>query len=185
VLQQSVAWTCRLESLDQKVLSALAGVGAPPRAITVTNAGELRHEIRTLVQSGQSGVFELNVERGWARSLIAQGRLLGAYSDSSPEVTPSLADLGALLGRGSPRVQWFSAEVAEPLSLPAESLEDGAGPSAVERQVIWIVSSFEGNWGRARERGGAIGELQEALVQMGWRTNRSMPAITKRPSRAP
>jgi hypothetical protein len=152
--------------LDEPVLAALVGVGAAPHERVANGVDELRDELRTLSTSGQNGVLEVSLDHRWARVLVTEGELLGAYSDAVRAVEPSLGELAALLGGEPPRLLWFSAEAAQTLTLPTESQSSGAGPSAVERQVIWIVSRFEGDWGRAREHGGLVEELQEALAAM-------------------
>jgi hypothetical protein len=161
-----VAWTCCLETVEPVLLSALTGLGASARLHLVACSEDLRKLLRQLASSGDTGILELASERHWSRALLAEGRVLGSYSDSNPELEPSLVPLGELLSGPRPRVQWLSAANSAVLEIPPPVADDEPENADLEQRVIWILSRFEGAWGRARERGAPVQELQEALFEM-------------------
>lgn len=164
--QAGVAWSCHLEPIEGDALDALAGVGGKPETSHLTASEHLRVLLRDLAQHAQDGVLELSTDRHWGRTLVAGSRVLGAYSDARPELAASLAPLGDLLSGPSSIVNWYPAGAATGFPLPQERAVEGAAVVEVARWVTWIVSRFEGAWGRVRERGDAPERLQEALVQM-------------------
>jgi hypothetical protein len=164
--QASVPWTCGLETMDSALLAALAGLAAEPRVCRIATSENLRILLRELVSREQDGLLELSVGARWGRVALSGGRLLGAYTSDAPELVMSLAQLGDLMAAEVPLVAWYPASAATFLAIPASPASVGAGPAEVERQVIWIVSRFEGAWGRARERGGLADDFQEALARM-------------------
>jgi hypothetical protein len=164
--QTEVAWRCRLVPLDEPLAAALAGLGGEPRPLRLGRAEELRELLRELAGGGESGVLELSAGERWARTAICAAQVLGAFSDDSPSLTPSLAPLGTLLAGPLPLVRWYPAATAAPLALPPAPAVEGAVPAEVERQVIWIVSRFEGAWSRAREGRASPAELAESLIEM-------------------
>lgn len=166
-------WNGLVEALDPDLLAALAGLGAEPEVRQLDGAAGLRALLRDLARRGENGVLELSAETEasdglgdrWARALLAEGRLLGAYSESAPALAASLAPLGGLLGHPLPRVTWFPAG-ADPLTIPPK-MEAASGPAGgIEDHVIWLMSRFEGDWGRARERSAAADALRESLVRL-------------------
>ena len=162
-------WVYQIEPLEPSLLGALAGLGAEPEVCSLSTVAGLRALLRDLAQRGENGVLELRGDRPeherWARALLSEGRLLGSYSDAAPRLTPSLEPLGGLLCQPLPPVHWFRATSAALQIPPAVAMVQGLG-GAIERQVIWIVSRFEGDWGRARERSAPASSLEEALARM-------------------
>jgi hypothetical protein len=163
------SWVCHVEPLEPSLLTALAGLGAEPEVCNLNTVAGLRALLRDLAQRGENGVLELVASPPghphWARAVLADGRLLGSYSDSAPRLEASLEPLGGLLSRPMQPIRWFPA-AASPLTIPP-AVAAVAGPvEAIERQVIWIVSRFEGDWVRARERAAPVYALQESLLQM-------------------
>lgn len=173
--QAGVPWTCRLAPLEALPLAALAGVGAAPRALPLPSAQALRGLLRELAERGEDGILELSLDGRWARALVAGGKLLGAYSETSPRLAPSLIALGELLRGTVPRAAWYPAAEASELALPAPSVAE-ASFAEIEQRVIWIVSSFEGALGRARERG-ADDEVHVALLELLTRLQRLARAL--------
>jgi hypothetical protein len=159
-------WNCRIEALDHSVAAALAGLGAEAESPLLADVAELRVLLRELAEDGKQGVLELGKEDRWARVLVSEGRILGAFSDETPELVPSLAPLAGLLRRVFPEVRWLAKSSAAPLVLlaAASTVDDGA--AEVERQLVWIVSRFEGAWGRARQQPDYFPPLQDALADM-------------------
>lgn len=162
-------WSCQVEPLEPSLLAALAGLGTEPEVCNLSTVAGLRALLRDLARRGENGVLELRgaqpVRDRWARALLAEGRVLGSYSHAAPRLAPSLEPFGGLLTQPLPPVHWFPASSAALQIPPAVSMLDGPG-AAIERQVIWIVSRFEGDWGRARERSAAPAALAQALARM-------------------
>jgi hypothetical protein len=163
--QAEQAWSLRLHALDGGLLDALSGLGAEPVVVELSAADQVRQVLRELADKGRSGVLEIEAGESWARTLIAGGKLLGAYSDLCPSLEQSLGPLGALIGGPAPRLNWFAATAAVELSLPVSQVVD-AGAAEVERQVVWIVSRFEGSWSRARQGATTADDLEMPLVQL-------------------
>lgn len=162
----TIPWTCRLEPLADPLPRALTGLAEAAQPLPVDGSGGLRAVLRGLVERRAAGVLELHSGLRWARAVLGQGQLLGSYADASPRLTASLEPLGGLLGGPPPELAWYPAVEAPPLSLPTEPTGAEAPNPELERQVIWIVSRFEGAWGRARERGNLLFGLQQALAEM-------------------
>ena len=162
-------WSCQTERLEPSLLGALAGLAAEPRPCGIETIAGLRALLRDLAARGENGVLELRVdgaeESRWARVVVAEGRLLGAYSADSEALVTSLEPLGGVLDERVPQTWWFSAP-AESLEVPPVEDSDDGLTSAIERQVTWAMSRFEADWGRARERGGGPEALKVRLAAL-------------------
>jgi hypothetical protein len=160
-------WSSSIEPIEPRLLAALAGLGAEPEVCELQNVSELRALLRDLAKHGQEGVLELNDGEHWGRTLVAGGWVLGAYSDTMPQLEPTLAPLGELLLGTLPQVRWYPASGEVTLELPRPAIVEVAPATAeVERLVIWSMSRFEGSWGRARENGPNVDALRDGLAQM-------------------
>ena len=158
-------WTGHLEPLAEPLLRALSGLAELPESYDLETAEDLRALLRTLAQRGTAGVLELEHGSRWARVLLSEGGVLGCYLDRDRQLSQTLAPLGELLS-GAATARWYPAGEPRPLAVPQVEAGSHAGWLEIERQVIWIVSRFEGEWGRARERGDVTFGLQEALADM-------------------
>lgn len=158
-------WTGHLEPLAEPLLVALAGLDGGPEPYDLETAEALRALLRTLAQRGASGVLELERGPRWARLVLSGGGVLGCYLDRHRQLSRTLAPLGELLD-GPAAARWYAAGEPRPLTVSRIEAGANAGWLEIERQVIWIVSRFEGEWGRARDRGDLTFGLQEALADM-------------------
>ena len=161
-----LACDCRTERIDGPLLEALGGLDAAPVACDVANVQQLRDLLLELAESGQRGVLHVDVGGRWVRAAVVDGRILGAYSDTDGEVRPTLAPLAELLGDWPADVRWFSAADSRELLLPADSAIVDARGNEIERQITWILSRFEGAWGRLREQGASSYDLAALLREL-------------------
>lgn len=162
----AAAWSLSLGALDKPLTAALAGIGSEPQEQHASSTEDLRGLLRGLAESGQDGVLELVAAQSWGRVLVAEGQLLGAYTSDEPALVNSLAPLGSVLLGPSPEIRWYPAVAGRVLEMPIVSADLEAGAVEVERQVVWIMSRFEAAWGRARERGRSVDDLEAALCHM-------------------
>jgi hypothetical protein len=164
--REAACWSLDVARLDALSIAALAGSGSKPEERHASSSEDLRFLLRGLAEGGQDGLLELDAGQRWARILIANGRILGSYSESDSDLANSLTPVGAALGGPPPAIRWYPSAEAIPLAWPKISLDLIAGAVEVERQVVWITSRFEAAWGRARERVQSVDALEEALRHM-------------------